>query len=123
VPERKQRNTARIPDAMIRCGELPRTTFEIISPSELRDWQARDKKRRDIQDVEGVTEIVELYQQQLAVHIYRKGSDGTWTFQSEGGPEAVLDLFATGERLSIPLPEIYEFAMPLDSGEAGQQEE
>jgi Uma2 family endonuclease len=123
VPERKQRNTARIPDAMIRCGELPRTTFEIISPSELKDWQARDKKRRDIQDVEGVTEIVELYQRQLAIHIYRKGADGIWSFQSEGGTDAVLDLFATGEHLSIPLPEIYEFAMPLDSGDPGQQDE
>jgi Uma2 family endonuclease len=112
VPERKQRNTARIPDAMIRCGELPRTICENISPSELKDWQAREKKRRDIQDVEGVVEIVDIYQQQLAIPIYRKGTDATWAFQSEGGREAVLELFATGERLCIPLSEIYEFAMP-----------
>jgi Uma2 family endonuclease len=114
VPERKQRNTARIPDAMIRCGELPRVTFEIISPSELTHWRNRDRKRRDLQDVEGVTEMVEIYQDQLAIHVYRKGTDGKWDFQSEGGADAVLDLFATGDRLSIPLPEIYEFAMPVD---------
>jgi Uma2 family endonuclease len=117
VPERQQRNTALIPDAMIRCGELPRVTFEIISPSELRDWQARDKKRRDIQDVEGVTEIVELYQKQLAIHVYRMSADGTWTFHSEGGTDAVLDLLAAGGHLTIPLTEIYEFAMPMDNGD------
>jgi Uma2 family endonuclease len=34
VPKRQQRNTARIPDAMIRCGEHPRVVFEVVSPSE-----------------------------------------------------------------------------------------
>ena len=48
VPAREQRNTARIPDALVRYGDHPRVTFEIISPSELRDWRARDKKRQDI---------------------------------------------------------------------------
>jgi Uma2 family endonuclease len=114
VPERKQRNTARIPDAMIRCQDLPRVTFEIISPSELKDWRQRDRKRRDVQNTDGVTEIVEICQRQLAVHIYRKGETGAWTFHSIDGTDAVLDLWATGEPLSIPLTEIYEFAMPAD---------
>src|ERR1700735_981845 len=38
VPRAAQRPTARIPDAMIRCGEHPRVLFEVISPSELRNW-------------------------------------------------------------------------------------
>jgi Uma2 family endonuclease len=122
VPEREQSSTARIPDAMIRCRELPRVTFEIISPSELKDWQARDKKRRDVQDVESVNEIVEIYQEQLAVHVYRKGTDGKWDFQSEGGDNAVLNLFADRERLSIPLSEIYEFAMPSGSDRSSEDE-
>jgi Uma2 family endonuclease len=117
VPERKQRNTARIPDAMIRCGDLPRTTFEIVSPSELKDWRGRDKKRRDVQDAEGVVEIVEIYQDQLAVHIHRKRADNTWSLEAEGGNDAILTLFGTGEQLSIPLTEIYEFAMPPDDAD------
>ena len=67
VPAREQRNTARIPDALVRCGDRPRVTFEIVSPSELRDWQSRDKKRLDVQDVEGVVEIIEISQREIAV--------------------------------------------------------
>jgi hypothetical protein len=55
APEREQRNTARIPDAIVRRQELPRVTFEIISPSELEDWRARDRKRLTIQMVAGVS--------------------------------------------------------------------
>lgn len=73
VPKRQQRNTARIPDAMIRCGEHPRVVFEVVSPSELRAWKARNCKRRDEQDTEGVEEIVELYQAEASAHIYRRG--------------------------------------------------
>src|SRR4051794_23951443 len=44
VPRDQQNPTARIPDVMVRCGELPRAVFEIVSPSELRDWRNRDRK-------------------------------------------------------------------------------
>lgn len=57
---------ARIPDAMVRCGKLPRVVFEVVSPSELRAWRARDEKRDHLQNVEGVQEIVELYQREVA---------------------------------------------------------
>src|SRR3954447_20482440 len=70
APRTQQHSTARIPDAMIRCGEYPRVVFEIVSPSELRAWRARNRKRRDEQDVEGVQEIVELYQGEAAAHVY-----------------------------------------------------
>jgi Uma2 family endonuclease len=69
APLRQQRNTARIPDASIRCGEHLRVVFEVISPSELRHWRDRDQKRRDLQDVEGVVEIVEVYRAEAAVHV------------------------------------------------------
>src|SRR3984893_8254733 len=36
APQYEQRDTARIPDAMIRCGKHPRVLFEVVSPSELR---------------------------------------------------------------------------------------
>jgi Uma2 family endonuclease len=119
APRQQQRATARIPDATIRCGDLPRVVFEVVSPSELRAWHARDRKRRDLQDVEGVMEIVEIYQDEPAIHVYRREAEGTWSFDAIGGLEAELSLRSVA--LSIPLAEVYEFARPGDAagGEAG----
>ena len=103
-----QRPTARIPDAMIRCGEHPRVMFEVISPSELRNWTERDAERGDLQAVEGAQEIVELYQSERACHVYRRLPDGTWSFEAQGGADAILRLPSVG--LEIPLSEIYAFA-------------
>ncbi len=108
VPRSAQRATARIPDALIRRGEHPRVMFEVISPSELRNWTERDAKRRDLQAVEGAQEIVELYQAEQACHTYRRQPDGTWTFEAQGGADAILQLPSVG--LTIPLAEIYAFA-------------
>ena len=108
VPRSAQRPTARIPDAMIRCGEHPRVMFEVISPSELRQWRARDARRRDLQAVEGAQEIVELYQAERACHVYRRQPDGTWGFEALDGPDAILRLASVS--LEIPLSEIYAFA-------------
>jgi Uma2 family endonuclease len=108
VPRAAQRPTARIPDAMIRCGEHPRVIFEVVSPSELRSWAQRDRRRRDLQAVEGALEVVELYQSERAVHVYRRRPDDTWSFEAHEGLHAVLHLASVG--LSIPLSEIYEFA-------------
>ena len=118
VPKRQQRNTARIPDAMIRCGEHPRVVFEIVSPSELRAWKARNLKRRDEQETEGVEEIVELYRAEASAHIYRREGDGTWSFDAIDGLDAVLALRSVG--LEIPLSEIYETVeLPTDGEEQG----
>jgi hypothetical protein len=106
APKRQQRNTASIPDVSIRCGEHLRVVFEIISPAELRHWRDRDQKRRDLQDVEGVAEIVELYQAEAAVHLYRRTDDGSWSFSAIDGLDAVLRLETVGVELS--LTEIYE---------------
>jgi Uma2 family endonuclease len=108
VPRLAQRPTARIPDAMIRCGEHPRVMFEVISPSELRSWRLRDARRRDLQAVEGAQEIVELYQSEPACHIYRRRSDGAWSFEALGGADAIMQLASVG--LEIPLSEVYTFA-------------
>jgi Uma2 family endonuclease len=103
VPKRQQRNTARIPDAMIRCGQLPKVLFEIVSPSDLEHRKAWDRRRRDLQDVEGVEEIVELFQDGTA-HIYRK-QKGIWAFEFVDDLTATLRLPSVG--LEIPLEEIY----------------
>lgn len=60
--EYERRDTARIPDAMIRCGKHPRVVFEVISPSELLHKRQWDQKRADLQAVEGVQEIIEIFQ-------------------------------------------------------------
>ena len=106
IPKTLKRNTARIPDIMIRCGDHPRVSFEVISPSELRDWRGRDRKRRDMQAVEGVQEMVELSQEDFAAHVYRLTSNG-WMFEALSGPDAVIRL--TSVDLEIPLAEIYQF--------------
>lgn len=116
VPRRRQRNTARIPDAMIRCGDHPRVVFEVVSPSEIRHWRMRDRGRLDLQLVEGVCEIVEIYQDEYALHVYRLAADGSWNFEALGGPEAALHLASVG--LDIPLAEIYAFAVPQQEPDA-----
>jgi Uma2 family endonuclease len=110
VPQRRQRNTARIPDAMIRCGEHPKVVFEVLSPSELRQWRSRDRKRLDLQVVEGVREIVEIYQDEYALHVYRLAPDGSWDFEAIGGQDATLRLASVG--IEIPVAEIYAFTVP-----------
>ena len=108
TPRTKQRNTARIPDLLIRCGEHPRVAFEVVSQSEIRDWRGRDLKRQHLQAVEGMREIVELFQDDHAVNVYRLAADGAWTFEAAGGPDAVLRLDSVD--MSVTLREIYAFA-------------
>ena len=109
VPHYERRDTARIPDATIRCGGVPRVVFEVISPSELqhkRDW---DQKRADLQAVEGVQEIIEVFQDEMLVHAYRR--QGTaWTFESIGNAEAEVRLPSVG--ISVPLAALYERVLP-----------
>ena len=106
APQQQQRPTARVTDVTIRCGEHPRVAFEVVSPSELRDWRGRDEKRRDLQDVDGVQEIIEIYQGQAAIHVYRRGADASWRFEMIGGLGVSLRLASVD--LMIPLAEIYE---------------
>jgi len=106
APEDQHQANARIPDVMIRCGGLPRVLFEVLSPSELKKWRERDRKRLDEQDIAGVEEIVEVYQSEPAIHIYRRVS-GLWVFEPVGGLESMLELRSVA--LSIPLAEIYRY--------------
>src|SRR5215469_13562258 len=111
VPQYERRDTARIPDATIRCGGLPRVLFEVISPSELqhkRDW---DLKRADLQAVEGAQEVVEIFQDEMLVHVYRR-QGAAWTFESVGGAEAEVVLASLG--ISLPLGALYERVLGED---------
>jgi len=116
VPKAKQRNTARIPDVMVRCGEHPMVAFEIVSPSEIRNWRGLDRKRKHMQAVEGVRELVEIYQDDYAAHVYRLQPGGSWSFEALGGEDAVLRLESIG--IEFPLAEIYAFvSLPRDAAE------
>jgi Uma2 family endonuclease len=99
------RNTARIPDAMIRCGENPRVLFDVVSPSELQHKRQRDQRRADLQAVEGVQEIIEIYQDEMLAHAYRRESSG-WVFEWTAGPDAQLVLASVG--ITLPLASLYE---------------
>ena len=108
APRQQQRPTARIPDAMIRCGEHPRVTFDVVSPSELRAWRARDRRCQHLQNIEGVREIVEIYQDEAAIHVYRlEEEEGRWAFSAVNGLDGMLTLESVG--LDVPVREIYQF--------------
>jgi Uma2 family endonuclease len=109
APQYEQRDTARIPDATIRCGKLPRVLFEVISPSELHHKRQWDQKRADLQTVDGVQEIVEIFQDEMLAHTYQRHGDG-WVFESLAGSEAYIALPSVG--ITVPLAALYERVVP-----------
>lgn len=108
----EQRDTARIPDALIRCGQRPRVVFEVVSPSELSHKRQWDQKRSDLQAVAGVQEIVEIYQDEVLAHAYRRQGDA-WAFESIAGLNGSMDLRSVG--VTIPLAALYD-GVPLEEG-------
>ena len=111
VPQYEQRDTARIPDAMIRCGKLPRVLFEVVSPSEPQHKRQWDQKRTDLQAVEGMQEIIEIFQDEMLARAYRR-QDAGWVFESISGPEAEVALPSVG--ITVPLAALYERVLPGD---------
>jgi Uma2 family endonuclease len=109
APQCQQRDTARIPDATIRCGKLPRVLFEVISPSELQHKRQWDQKRSDLQAIEGVQEIVEIFQDEMLARAYRREASG-WMFESIAGPDAEVALPSVG--IAVPLSALYERVVP-----------
>ena len=109
APNHAQRDTARIPDATIRCGTLPRVLFEVISPSELQHKRRWDQKRTDLQAVEGVEEIIEIFQDEILAHAYRR-QGAVWIFESIAGPDQEVALPSVG--IAVPLMALYEGVVP-----------
>jgi hypothetical protein len=109
APACAQRDTARIPDATIRCGALPRVLFEVVSPSELQHKRQLGQKRSDLQAVEGAQEIIEVFEDEMLAHAYRR--DGAnWVFESISGAEAGIALRSVG--ITVPLVALYERVTP-----------
>ena len=111
ISRAEQHDTARIPDAMIRCGSHPRVLFEVISPSELQHKRQWDQKRVDLQAVEGVQEIIEIFQDEVLAHAYRR-SDSGWMFESIAGQDAEIALSSVG--ISVPLTALYDRVVPKE---------
>jgi hypothetical protein len=112
VPRHEQRDTARIPDAMIRRGKHPRVMVDVVSPSELHCKRDRDLRRSDLQAVAGVQEIAEIYQDEMRAHACRRQEAG-WPFQSIAGAQAEIALPGVG--IGVPLEALYlrvELAAP-----------
>ncbi len=109
VSQYEQRNTARIPGATIRCGKHPRVLFEVISPWELQHKRQWDQNRSDLQAVEGVQEIVEIFQDEMLAHAYRR-QDAGWVFESIAGPDGQLTLPSVG--IAVPLAALYDRVPP-----------
>ena len=109
APQYEQRDTARIPDATIRCGNNPRVLFEVVSPSEMQHKRQWDLKRSDLQAVEGVQEIVEIFQDEMLAHLYRR-QGVSWTFELIAGPDASIDLLSVG--IALPLAVLYQRVPP-----------
>jgi hypothetical protein len=60
-----------------------------------------------LQDTEGVEEIVEIYQNEAAIHVYHRGQSEQWSFDTVDGLDAGLSSRSVG--VDIPLSEIYQF--------------
>lgn len=110
VPQHERRDTAHIPDATIRRGKLPRVLFEVISPSELQHKRQWDQKRADLQAVEGVQEMIEIFQDEMLAHAYRRQAAG-WVFEPIAGSDATIELPSVG--IAVPLAARYE-GVPLE---------
>ena len=100
IPKDKQRRTARIPDATVRCGEKSVAMFEIVSPTDGITTELRAKRRRDIKSVDGAQVLVEIEQDAPVIHIHRRVGD-FWVYDDVIG---VLEAIA----MEIPLSERYD---------------
>ncbi len=54
-------------------------------------------------------EIVEIYQDEMLAHAYRRQATG-WVFESIGGPDAEVELPSVG--IAVPLAALYERVLP-----------
>jgi hypothetical protein len=105
IPRDKQRRTARIPDATVRCGEKSVAMFEIVSPTDGITTELRAKRRRDIKSVDGAQVLVEIEQDAPVIHIHRRVGD-FWVYDDVIGVKETLVLEAIA--MEIPLSEIYD---------------
>ena len=105
IPRDKERRTARIPDATVRCGGKAVAMFEIVSPTDGITTELRVKRRRDIKSVDGAQVLVEIEQDAPVIHIHRRVGD-FWAYEDVIGINETLMLEVIA--MEIPLSEIYD---------------
>lgn len=107
VPRSKSDDRARIPDVVIRCSGKPTVLFEVLSPSDEHSPREKAERFRDLKNVEGVKEIIEVVQDDFVcrIHRWREEIDG-WQMEELSGAGETLRLRSVG--VEIPLAEIYD---------------
>lgn len=116
IPKRNSRTSARIPDVIVRCQGKPLVLIEVLSPSDEHSPTAKAARDSDLRDVDGVTEIVEFFQDEPACRLYRwRDEISGWQIEQIAGFGAVLPLRSLG--LELPLAEVYDgvLAIPVDT--------
>ena len=104
-PERAPGNKVRIPDASVWCGddrETPTVLFEVMSDANA--GSGYEVRRADLRSVAGVQEIVELHQDGIAAHLFRRHEVG-WLSIEVIGADQTLTLESLG--IEIPLADLY----------------
>jgi hypothetical protein len=80
-----------------------------VGSGAVSQYEQRDQRRSDLQAVEGVQEIVEIYQDEMLAHAYRR-QGANWTFEWIAGPDAAMELCSVG--ITVPLVALYERVTP-----------
>ncbi|WP_207457599.1 Uma2 family endonuclease [Azospirillum sp. SYSU D00513] len=121
VPRDKSRDRARIPDVLVRCDGLPTVLFEIVSPSDGKSQVEKANRYRDLKNVEGVREIVEVVQDEYLCRLHRwRNEIAGWQMVEIDGPDGVLPLASLG--IEIAFAEIYDGVLepvPSERRDAG----
>ena len=106
---------ARIPDVMIRCGGKPTVLFEVISPSDEKSQAQKAERYRDLMNVDGVVEIVEVVQAEFVCRLHRwRGEINGWQMEVISGAAETLKLLSVG--IEIPFSEIYAKVLDVAPG-------
>ncbi len=107
IPRHKSNDRARVPDLMVRCSGKPTVLFEVVSPSDERSQAEKAERYRDLRNVDGVQEIVEVEQDEFVCRVHRLRSeiDG-WQMDYVSGADSTLHVASLG--ISVSLRVIYE---------------
>ena len=94
----------RSPDVAVLCGSPLRykVFFEILSPS--NKGPVYEDRLRDLRDVDGLEEIVELAQDKVFARVLRRSGE-EWREDKACGEDAVLELRSLG--LGVRMAEFY----------------
>ena len=102
IPRHKSNDRARVPDLMVRCSGKPTVLFEVVSPSDEKSQAEKAERYRDLRNVDGVQEIVEVEQDEFVCRVHRLRSeiDG-WQMDYVSGADSTLHVASLGISVSL----------------------